>query len=487
MKSPHNPDSLRLAAERLGRRWSLERVPAEVRQWWSAERAAPGSWIVMCSGGADSVALLLWLWDRFPDRRESFRVLHVNHGVRGLEAEEDATFVADLAHGLGVTARIVRRTPPAGPLNESALRQMRRDALRTLCAREPVEAAFTGHQTDDVAENLLFRLGRGSGLAGLSGLRPVQPIAGEPPRLRPLLRLTRAEIRVALGEAGVRWREDPSNAANTFTRNRLRATALPAWAEALGDRPLHAGVARSHAHLRDAFEAIEAWADAVERENAGARPELPVDRLTAVPAAVVRVLVARWWRRAAPDATPLGDETLDRLLYWLGESAPDRFSAGGRTIAWEGPVWRLVPESEGEADWALGDRKWTLHPGAALTLPDGGTLASAWRDLDSSLNSAVCAGEFSPSREVFLDGLEGPLLVRGWRPGDRFRPLGAPGTRKLQDAFTDAGISRPERHRRPVVCDPTGGIVWVPGLPPAHGCKLVTGTSRALWLTYTGS
>ena len=78
-----------------------------------------------------------------------------------------------------------------------------------------------------------------------------------------------------------------------------------------------------------------------------------------------------------------------------------------------------------------------------------------------------------------------PLLVRQWRDGDRYLPLGAPGTRKLQDCFTDAKIPAGERKQLPVVCWRAGGILWIPGFPPEDHVKVTPGTVLALRLTYS--
>ena len=95
-----DPASLQSAAGRLGAQWPLERCPAEVQGWLETPAATAGAWIVMCSGGADSMALLLWLWGAFPARRENLRVLHVNHGTRGTGSEADASFVVECARAL---------------------------------------------------------------------------------------------------------------------------------------------------------------------------------------------------------------------------------------------------------------------------------------------------------------------------------------------------------------------------------------------------
>ena len=130
--------------------------------------------------------------------------------------------------------------------------------------------------------------------------------------------------------------------------------------------------------------------------------------------------------------------------------------------------------------------------GAALAvpgevpLPDGAVLRAAVVTLDTALRGRICAGEFDDGRTAFL-ACAGPcaaLVVRQWRAGDRYRPLGAAGAAKLQDQFVNRHIPRGLRGRLPVVCAGDGAILWVPGLPPAHEARIGEGTVLAVQLTY---
>lgn len=471
-------------AQKLAQAWPLEAVPREVSAWLNASDTEPGAWLVMCSGGADSVAVLLWLWGHFPERRGDFSVLHVNHGVRGAEADADAAFVSDLAMALRVKFRVVRKEPGVEEISEAQLRHFRQEAIDAACSREAVAAIFTGHQANDVAENLLFRLARGSGLRGLSGMRPLQTRLGQPPRLRPLLLFSREEVRNRLRAAGGVWREDASNDSRQFTRNRLRSITVPAWEEAIGERDLLTGIRRSHQHLREAEAAIEDWAARALVEFAG--DGLVLDALNALPLAVRRRVVARWWRRHCEAHSALSDQTIEQLLKRASESSTGRIVVGNRALESDGVRWRILP-LETAVPVPFDASVWTLAPDCVLEWPGGGTLALSWRILDNELRRKICAGYFSPTSEVALEGVALPVRVRAWRPGDRYRPLGAPGGKKLQDAFTDAGIPREHRHQLPVVCDANDSILWVPGLPPNEAARITDSTSRALWLTYSGT
>ncbi len=126
-----------------------------------------------------------------------------------------------------------------------------------------------------------------------------------------------------------------------------------------------------------------------------------------------------------------------------------------------------------------------LLPGGRLVLGDA-MLTAEGITLDAGLCVAIMAGNFSEAFEVYLNNedIKHPLTVRRWQPGDAYRPLGSPGTRKLQDCFVDRSIPAAQRSELPVVCDRENTILWVPGMPPAEICRITQSTASALRLTY---
>ena len=106
-------------------------------------------------------------------------------------------------------------------------------------------------------------------------------------------------------------------------------------------------------------------------------------------------------------------------------------------------------------------------------------------ELSEGLKEEIFSGEVDPGKEVYLEIREGDeFYVRNWRVGDRYRALGAPGSRKLQDMFTDKRIGRDRRKELPVICEKEGGVVWCPGFPVGEERKLNLASKRALHLTY---
>ncbi len=147
--------------------------------------------------------------------------LHVNHLLRGDESDADEAFVRGLAAAVGVECLVLRERPGEGNL-EQAAREVRYRWFRELIAAETVERVALGHTLSDQAETVLFRFLRGAGTAGLAGIRPETDVAW-----RPILALTREEVRESLRARGIRWREDSSNVDARFARNRIREELLP--------------------------------------------------------------------------------------------------------------------------------------------------------------------------------------------------------------------------------------------------------------------
>jgi tRNA(Ile)-lysidine synthase len=195
---------------------------------------------IACSGGADSVALLRTLLDRRNDLGLVLSVAHMNHGIRGAEADSDEAFVKALANQFDLPFHLRRvDIPAAADANrqglEEAARSLRYAWFWELLANSDADAIVTAHTLDDQAETVLHRLLRGAWTEGLGGIFPVlQPDAklrsGTPPPeiLRPFLSTSRLEVEEFLRAIDQPWREDSTNRDTAYTRNRIRHELLPA-------------------------------------------------------------------------------------------------------------------------------------------------------------------------------------------------------------------------------------------------------------------
>ena len=202
-----------------------QRVREYMRSW---EMTEPGDGILAgVSGGADSVCLLFLLDELKAELGIRLAAFHLNHGLRGAEADRDEAYVKEICGRLGVPLAVAHENvaeyaASRGISGEEAGRILRYEHMKEAAERFSCQKTATAHHRDDSAETVLFNMFRGSGLKGLSGIRPVR---GEV--IRPLLCLSRAEIAGYLEERGIPWCEDSTNGENVYTRNRIRNQLLP--------------------------------------------------------------------------------------------------------------------------------------------------------------------------------------------------------------------------------------------------------------------
>ena len=215
----------------------LDRVLSYVRHH---RLMRPGDRVgVAVSGGADSVALLRLLLEARAELGIVLSVVHFNHKIRGADADADEQFVRDLARGLDLEFHCGSGDTPAYARQhklsrEAAARTRRYAFFDRLAADATVHRVATAHTRDDQAETVLMRFLRGSGTKGLSGIYPAvgggigASFEASAPRIvRPLLDVSRDELRAYLNQLGQAWREDTSNADVSFARNRLRHEIMP--------------------------------------------------------------------------------------------------------------------------------------------------------------------------------------------------------------------------------------------------------------------
>ena len=190
--------------------------------------AGPGNVLLACiSGGADSTALLCGLTELAPEMGFFLKVVHVNHGIRGKEADKDEAFVRKMCQKANVPFYCKHLAFPAGAkISEARLREERFRVIVEIARKLGASAALLAHHQDDLAETLLLRLLRGSGLTGLSGFAERSKFQNLT-ILRPLRDVSRETILAFLRSKKIPWREDHSNVDISYLRNRVRHKLLP--------------------------------------------------------------------------------------------------------------------------------------------------------------------------------------------------------------------------------------------------------------------
>lgn len=417
-----------------------------------------GPWVVAVSGGMDSMALLREL--RFGSgRRRSgpaegeLIVAHLDHGMRPGSAA-DARWLAGVCRAWGLP--LVRRRAPGVLSSEAEARTARYQFLEEVRCTRGAVAVLTAHHADDQVETVLFRILRGTGVAGLQGI-PVRRGTIH----RPMLHRTRSEIRVYVERHGVPFRTDPSNRSRRFARNRLRHDVIPGL-EAHGLPDVRRGLlrlARNAGRAEAEREALERVAfEAVLRCPGEGRCEWSVAAL------------AEW-------SDPLRRRLLRSAARTLGVSLSSASTmAGVRGLA-------------------------SLRPGQGLDLSGGVRLSrdrEAWilQRVGEGVWEEVEIGRFEPSegtlrlggRRFRYDwrpspGGSGPrtadslalrpgltMRLRGWLPGDRIRLTY--GSKPVAKLLAERGVAAVDRRSTPLLAGPDGAVLWVPGVAVAAATEL---------------
>ncbi|MCX8488294.1 MAG: tRNA lysidine(34) synthetase TilS [Opitutales bacterium] len=453
------PDALRAAASRLPR---LPSAPT-----------SSGPVAVAVSGGADSVYLLCGLWAD-EALRPRLRVLHFDHRVRGEVSADDARFVAALCAALDVPCALGSREGQ-GAASEAELRAARDAFFASQRQALGCDLLCTAHHLDDVVENALLRLARGAGLAGLAAPRALQEFRDGHRRWRPLIEagITKSALLGELRGVGIPWREDASNSLPIAARNRVRAWLADGGDAALG-LGYAEGFARSAGIVGEAQEALATWARELGCVVSSAGL-MPVGPLKGRPEALAQECLREFLHRhGIIDPSPLSLRPLTAALV-AGDEAQS--AVRGVVVRVKGGELSVLTEVP-----SFGSAERRLRIGSA---DDECGLLAEVVDVDASLWASLSRGDISPAREVYVVAPPTTLTWRGRRAGDRYQPLGSPGSAKLSDLLINRKIPAEQREALPVVLS-ARSILWVPGVPPASFARLEGPARGALRLTWLG-
>jgi tRNA(Ile)-lysidine synthase len=444
--------------------------------------------LVACSGGSDSSALALLCSAWAPREGWRVRLVHFDHGLRP-GSEGEAQIVADLADQ--IACEFVSEALPVeetlaeegGNLEQQA-RRLRYEALDRIARESRSAWVLTGHNAEDLSETLWLWILRGSGLRGLAPLPARRPLRSGSPvtLLRPLLEFRRDELQAYLRERGIAWFEDPSNQDLDLRRNRVRHRLLPRIKEEFGLDPVPAAARLG----RQAGELARFLDEELARRG------VPVIDLLETGAVLDRTklrelhpVLAAWF--LAGELQRLGEpneDAVERILAMnrAGATGKSLDLPGGLQARFDDQALILIGRSDEAA--APDDLPLAQLPEAGLRLPETGEvfLDEGWI-LRISLRPAPLDPPDGKLRAVFdAAELALPLRLTRVQPGQRYRPLGGPGSRKLSDLFVDRKIPRAYRERVPVLLDAAGEVLWILGVARGEGAPLSESTQSGLCL-----
>ena len=438
--------------------------------------------VVAVSGGPDSVALL-YILDSLKDVYGiKLHAAHLEHGLRGDESVEDMKFVEALCETLSIPLTMgsedVGEIADAGGLSvEAAARKARYAFLDDVLMETGFKKMATGHNANDQAETVLMNLMRGSGVAGLAGMKP----AMEGKIVRPLIEAKRSEIVAYLESKNIAFRTDSSNADTRFDRNRVRSVLIP-----LIEKEFNPGIVDSLARTASVFSMVyEFFKDEVDTSMRTAvkteegRVTLNLELFNPYPDIVKLFTFHRVLRSLEDDEQVISYDTLSALLNVAEKSqSGSRIDIGAGIIALK------------EYDSIVIGRDLALYepyeisfnvPGETVIESAGYVYRVEVLKEKPETPDVYKSGE---SAYFDFDDLALPLVARNWREGDRFVPFGLKGSKKVHDVFIDEKVPISERTMIPLVSD-AEGVIWVTGVRRADRARVTDKTSTVVKITYS--
>ena len=445
--------------------------------------------IVGVSGGADSICLLFLLKESLPSGR--LRVVHVNHMIRGMEADEDSLYVKKICDELGVIFKEYREDVPAlakreGLSEEEAGRRLRyrvfdeeascwekEESLRSGSVRIAV-----AHHIEDSAETVLFNLFRGSGIRGLSGISPERDRI-----IRPLLGASREDIEDYLDSRGISYRTDETNSDISISRNRIRNRILPE-AESI----CHG----AGEHIVSASDKLRAISEYLTEEARGyyedlvdeiSEKEFRIDRegFLKVPKVLEEIMIGDILTFLTPEKKDIGEVHIDTVISIASAGAgkhadlPYGITAdiSGKEI-----LLRAGSPDEDEPYFLMGTvriKASELAPAEREALEKPSDPPNGYTKYFDCDKISLIASKFGITEEPFFE-------IRKRRDGDHLvirKQDGSPGTKSLSDYLTDLKLNTGDKERIRVLA--VGNeVLWVIGHRMGDSAKLSEGTENIL-------
>ena len=428
--------------------------------------------LVAVSGGADSLVLLHVLNWLAPKNRWEISVAHFNHQLRGRASAADEKLVRQTAKKLrlnffGDSADVKAFAAQSKISMEMAARKLRHEFLAKTARENKIPTVALAHHADDQVELFFLRLLRGAGGEGLAGMkwRSRSPVDSKVWLARPLLGFSKAEVLAVARANKIVFRDDATNFSSDFLRNRIRNELLP-----LLQKNYQPGLAKTVLRLMEItgaeaeFTGATAAAWLGRAPEAGARPGF-----VGLPVAVQRKVL----QRQLTERGLVADfELIEQLRETRGnfvsvaahlsvacnssgqielrELFENKFNKNELKFNLSGRAGRVV----------FGGRKfrWQIQPQKKFRRPPQ---KDGWEMFDA-------------------DKIGGEIVLRHWRAGDRFQPIGLRAAVKLQDLFVNAKIPAARRRTLVLATTAAGGIFWVEGLRIGEPFKLTPGTKRQL-------
>lgn len=436
--------------------------------------------LVGLSGGGDSVCLLTILQELSDKLQITLGAFHVNHGIRGAEADGDERFSKKLCEAFGIRFYSAKEDVPAYAKEhklglEEAGRELRYRAARQIAEREGYTKIALAHHRNDVAETFLFHLLRGSSLSGLSSIP-----AEREGIIRPLLGFTREEIEQFLAERQLSYRTDSTNNLTEYTRNKIRHEMVT-----FARKEINAGavdhIADTAAELSEINDYLEEVAEVVYAgaEKEGKSIRIPVELLLDSHGVIRRKVLYRMISEAAGSKKDITKGHVTRVEDLLTGQSGRQVSlpyglVAGRSFSDLYVTSVQVQETKTE------HRDISVEvPGEYFTGKEGESLQ--FRTFPYKKNTEIPKNEYT--KWFDYDKIRGTLCLRSYRTGDRLGLLA--GTKSVKSLWTEHKIPKEERQKRTLIADDEQ-VIWIPGIRCCDNYRIDERTKTVLEIQKSG-
>ena len=419
------------------------------------------------SGGADSICLLKVLKEFQNPMNLKIFAVHVHHGLRGKEADEDQNFVEELCEKWDIPLKTFKvdikgLSREQGISLEEAGREARYRLFNQVLDETGANYIAVAHQQEDQAETIMLHILRGTGLDGLCGMSPKQGRI-----IRPLLNSSRAQILRFLDENKISYRVDSSNLDSDYTRNRIRNILFPTIQEMFMVNPANQLLRLSEIVQgdKDFLENTAEKAYNSVRLNDTNEVEISIDELKIFHPAIIKRIIRHAWEKINKNKKNLEQIHVDQILDLCMKN-----HTGKRIMLPQGIEARVA-----YGKLIISKQQFRLEEtysykieieGVTKALKAGGTL-------HGNIMAAAVAFTQYGSPEIIkennliqlfdYDKLSGGIILRNRKPGDLIRPYGSSGEKKLKEYFIDKKIPREKRDRVPLVVQ-GDRVVWIIGM-----------------------
>ena len=440
--------------------------------------------VVGFSGGVDSLALLVALYELRHPLDCQLHIAHLNHQLRG-DSTSDAELVKQYANLLKLPFTIKKIDIPAlikqrNQSIEALARKERYEFFETVSKKIGATKVALGHQRNDQAETVLMNLLRGAALTGLRGILPIR----DGKFIRPLLDFSRTEIEEFVAEQGLQPCDDSTNWDRNFLRNRIRLDLLP-----LLKRDYNRNIQNTLAQNAELLRAESDYLEDIARKALDACLADPathdvviLNRLMflrhhpALRRRILRLAIGQ----IQGDMKELAFNHSEFMQQLSEGKSPNRQLNLPNNLEFLRAYNQLIiqrPTSK------IGEFEYTVAVPGDNNFPAlNAVMVATIVEAPSRKTSYVLDGKFQAVFDV--DQIQMPLKIRSRRAGDRFQPFGMKGTKKVKDFFIDAKV--PQRMRQSIPILVTGDeILWVVGHRTSEKCKVSNKTRRFLHLTYS--